>query len=245
MNEKVVLRATSVIEWAPNGLARGPDGREPCAPVTHHGPKVVAHEPSWWSRGMNAALRGTKRASCDPKVTDHAPKVARDGRVMPRSLRTHVIHGTNDDSPKLRVAGAEDGPEVARVFSAAWARMDFVPKLHTPEEDRAFFTKQLEQAHGLVAERGDAIVGFAIHDAHRLRHLYEHPEWQGRGLGAVLLSAVKAALPAGFDLWTFAPNAGARRFYERHGLRDMEQTDGSGNEEGVPDVRYEWRRSGA
>jgi GNAT superfamily N-acetyltransferase len=155
-----------------------------------------------------------------------------------------MTHGANDDSPKLRVAGAADGPEVARVFGAAWARMDFVPKLHTPEEDRAFFTKQLEQATGFVAERAGAIVGFAIHDAQRLRHLYVHPSWQRGGLGAALLSAVKAALPAGFDLWTFVPNAGARRFYERHGFRAVEQTDGSGNEEGVADVRYLWRPSG-
>ena len=130
------------------------------------------------------------------------------------------------------------------MFGAAWSRMDFVPTLHTPEEDRAFFSGQLEQGRGLVAEQAQAIVAFAIHDPQRLRHLYVHPAWQGRGLGAALLSAVKAALPAGFDLWTFAPNAGARRFYERHGFLCVEETDGSSNEERVPDVRYLWRPVG-
>jgi len=149
--------------------------------------------------------------------------------------------GPSEAAPTLRVAGVADGPEVARVFGAAWARMDFVPKLHTPDEDRTFFTRQLEQAKGLVAELDGTIVAFAIHDARRLRHLYVHPGWQGRGIGAALLSAVKAALPVGFDLWTFEPNTGACRFYERHGLRCVEQTDGGGNEEGVPDRRYLWQ----
>lgn len=119
--------------------------------------------------------------------------------------------------------------------------MDFVPKLHTPEEHRAFFTAQLEHERGLVAEQGTAIVGFAIHDAQRLHHLYVHPAWQGCGVGAALLSAVKAAVPHGFDLWTFEPNAAARRFYERHGFSCVERTDGAHNEERVPDVRYLWR----
>jgi hypothetical protein len=41
-------------------------------------------------------------------------------------------------------------------------------------------------------------------------------------------------------LWTFQANAPARRFYERHGFGAVEFGDGSGNEEGEPDVRYVW-----
>jgi hypothetical protein len=33
----------------------------------------------------------------------------------------------------------------------------------------------------------------------------------------------------------------ARRFYERHGLRAVRFTDGTGNEEKTPDALYEWR----
>ena len=42
------------------------------------------------------------------------------------------------------------------------------------------------------------------------------------------------------QLWTFQSNHGARRFYERHGFVAVQHTDGD-NEEGAPDVRYEWR----
>jgi len=35
----------------------------------------------------------------------------------------------------------------------------------------------------------------------------------------------------------------ARRFYEAHGATAVEFTDGEGNEEKTPDVRYEWKPS--
>jgi hypothetical protein len=45
-------------------------------------------------------------------------------------------------------------------------------------------------------------------------------------------------------LWTFQQNDGARRFYERHGLRLIRLTDGEDNEEKTPDALYAWRRGG-
>jgi GNAT superfamily N-acetyltransferase len=144
-------------------------------------------------------------------------------------------------SATIRAATAADGTEVARLFGAARTRMTYLPALHTVDEDRAFFTQQLEAQRGLIAELEGSIVAFAIHGATRLDHLYVDPAWQGRGLGVELLARVKAALPHGFDLWTFQANTGARRFYERHGLRCVELTDGSGNQERLPDARYEWR----
>lgn len=62
----------------------------------------------------------------------------------------------------------------------------------------------------------------------------------GAGIGEVLLAQAKRLRPRGLQLWTFQSNTGARRFYERHGFVAVEQTDGD-NEEGAPDVRYEWR----
>ena len=42
-------------------------------------------------------------------------------------------------------------------------------------------------------------------------------------------------------MWTFQLNEGARRFYERHGLRMIRLTDGEGNEEKTHDALYAWR----
>lgn len=53
------------------------------------------------------------------------------------------------------------------------------------------------------------------------------------------MDVAKREFPEGLDRWTFAANAGARRFYERHGFVAIAVTDGD-NEEGAPDVRYHW-----
>ena len=70
--------------------------------------------------------------------------------------------------------------------------------------------------------------------------LYVAPEWTGNGLGSRLIEVAKRRRPGGLQLWTFQSNLGAQRFYERHGFSDAERTDGSGNEEGEPDVRFVW-----
>ena len=66
------------------------------------------------------------------------------------------------------------------------------------------------------------------------------PAYQGQGVGGMLLDTVKALHPGGFGLWVFESNDPARRFYARHGLVELEHTDGSGNEERMPDVRMVW-----
>ena len=68
-----------------------------------------------------------------------------------------------------------------------------------------------------------------------------HPDQQNQGIGTLLLDKAKERRPAGFTLWTFQKNVGARRFYERHGLEVVRLTDGEGNEEREPDVQYAWR----
>jgi 8-oxo-dGTP pyrophosphatase MutT (NUDIX family)/GNAT superfamily N-acetyltransferase len=71
-----------------------------------------------------------------------------------------------------------------------------------------------------------------------LDHLYVDPSWMGRGLGDRLVRLAAERAPGGLQLWTHLVNAGARRFYERHGFRPVETTDGAANEERMPDVRY-------
>ena len=51
----------------------------------------------------------------------------------------------------------------------------------------------------------------------------------------------KKRYPDGLQLCSFQVNGPAQRFYERHGFIAVEHTDGSGNEEHEPDIRYVWR----
>jgi ribosomal protein S18 acetylase RimI-like enzyme len=60
----------------------------------------------------------------------------------------------------------------------------------------------------------------------------------GRGLGDEFMRLVRQRQPGELQLWAFQSNTRARRFYEHHGFAAVEFTDGAGNEERWPDVRY-------
>jgi len=92
-----------------------------------------------------------------------------------------------------------------------------------------------------------AILGFIVLGHATVEYLYVEPEMTGRGIGGALLEHAKGRRPAGFCLWTFQRNEGARRFYECHGLRLIRLTDGEENEENeekTPAALYAWRTGG-
>jgi 8-oxo-dGTP pyrophosphatase MutT (NUDIX family)/N-acetylglutamate synthase-like GNAT family acetyltransferase len=84
------------------------------------------------------------------------------------------------------------------------------------------------------------ITGFCATTPGWITELYVEPAWQARGVGRQLLLHATAQQSEGLELWTFQQNTRAQRFYERHGFVEMERTDGSGNEERAPDIRYRW-----
>jgi GNAT superfamily N-acetyltransferase len=141
----------------------------------------------------------------------------------------------------IRRAGATDAVETAALFSAALKSMAFFPKLHSDEEDRIFVRRFIESSETWIALEDGRIAGLACLDGDWLMHLYVEPARHNRGIGTALLERAKRQRPNGFQLWTFQANAGARRFYERHGCIAAELTDGRRNEEQLPDVRYVWK----
>jgi putative acetyltransferase len=145
----------------------------------------------------------------------------------------------------IRRATQEDADELATLHRAAMnGAMPWLADLHTPEEDRRFLNEVVLQDEVWVADIDGRPVGFVAlgsrAGATYLQHLYVLPEHQRHGIGSELMAHAKAQRPDGFRLWVFQRNEGARRFYEKHGLRLVELTDGSGNEEKEPDALYEW-----
>ncbi len=133
---------------------------------------------------------------------------------------------------------------ITETFISSFETLTFLPPLHTHDDDRSFIREAVLPHHEVwVAEQDGRVVGFAAIGDVTLGHIYVHPGAHGRGLGSALLAKAKQRRPDGFTLWTFQKNEGARRFYERHGLRAAQFTDGAGNEEKEPDVQYEWRPS--
>jgi GNAT superfamily N-acetyltransferase len=142
----------------------------------------------------------------------------------------------------LRPAGPDDLPAIAdlhaRARDAALPAMP--PSLHPLPEVHAWVSGwDLERFSVWVAER-DRLVGYTRYDEAWLDDLYVDPAAQGEGLGSALLDLVKAERPGGFCLWVFESNTPARGFYARHGLVELERTDGAGNEEQQPDIRMAW-----
>jgi GNAT superfamily N-acetyltransferase len=142
----------------------------------------------------------------------------------------------------IRRARPEDADSIAETFVASLESLTFLPAIHTHDEHRDFITEVVPRDHEIwVADDEGTVVGLAAIGENTLGHIYVHPDFQARGLGTALLDKTKELRPDGFTLWTFPANERACRFYERHGLHPIEFGDGSGNEEGLPDVRYEWR----
>jgi len=140
----------------------------------------------------------------------------------------------------IRPAVPGDAPEVAQVSLASRTEaMPWLPVLHTPEEDLAWF-RNLLTGEAYAFEEDGLILGYAALDGDELHDLYVAPGSQGRGVGSALFARVQEARPDGFRLWVFRDNTRARSFYEARGCRVIDATDGD-NEEGQPDVLYEWR----
>jgi len=142
-----------------------------------------------------------------------------------------------------RRASTADLGVVASIHRLAFfSAMPHLPVLHTPEEDVVYYsTVVFSKAEIWLAEHSNRIMGFIAFRPGWVDHLYIHPDHQGRGVGGALLAWTQASADS-LRLWTFQGNLRARRFYEKHGFRIERETDGTGNEEGQPDVLYLWTR---
>ena len=139
----------------------------------------------------------------------------------------------------IRRATPDDAHAVGDVFVRARDEMTYLPRIddeHRPLLGGWF----VERDEIWVADRDGTVVGFAGVNRDVLTHLYVDPTAQNRGLGTALVERAKQLRPGRLELWVFQKNAGARRFYERHGFRLVRLTDGADNMEKEPDALYEW-----
>ena len=146
---------------------------------------------------------------------------------------------------QVRLAQPTDAPAIAEVLiESRRVFLPYAPMAHPPAEVRAWVAEQLVPSGRIhvVIERG-RVVGFAATSEHEsatwLDQLYVLPGHEGQGLGSLLLAAAQDGMRLPMRLYTFQANVGARRFYERHGYRAVQFTDGSANEERCPDILYE------
>ena len=155
-----------------------------------------------------------------------------------------MTDGTEEIDCIIREASLSDMTAVAQVFRLCReTALPFLPSLHTPEEDLEFFSNVVFPKNYLfvaIACDTKRICGFIAFSNDFVDHLYVHPESQGLGLESRLLNVAKKQ-SVSLKLWTFQKNLMARKFYSEQGFIQIEETDGTGNEEKEPDVLLEWR----
>jgi GNAT superfamily N-acetyltransferase len=158
-----------------------------------------------------------------------------------------LVHAVVLHPVVIRPAVVDDGPVVAEVWLRSFdAALPTVRRAHRDDEVRAWVRDVLIPGNDTwVAEVDGAVVGVLALSDGWIEQLYLRPDVRGRGIGDRFMTLAKERRPAGLQLWTFQVNGPARRFYERHGFVAVEHTDGAGNEEREPDVRYLWRPADA
>jgi GNAT superfamily N-acetyltransferase len=142
----------------------------------------------------------------------------------------------------LRPAAATDSSEITEVFLSA--RRDVLPNLHEVHSDdevqRWMSDVVMKRSEVWVAVLDDKIVGFLAVAGDRLDHLFVRPGYYRQGIGDRLLGKAKEICPQRLQLFTLQRNERARAFYEARGFVPINFGDGSDNEEGEPDILYEW-----
>jgi ribosomal protein S18 acetylase RimI-like enzyme len=115
---------------------------------------------------------------------------------------------------------------------------------HPIEGQREHFVRRvLPECEVSVAMRDGELVGFVASNRESVSQLYVRVGCHRQGVGSQLLELAKTRSGGSLWLYTFARNAVARRFYERHGFVDAGH--GFENMWQLEDVRYEWRRDAA
>lgn len=144
--------------------------------------------------------------------------------------------------PVLRDATSSDADAIATLFLAARrTAMPWLPTVHTDEETRWWIANVLLRDFRVrIADVGGMVAGFAVVEDGWLNHLYVAPAHQGTGVGSGLLDDAKRMSGAALQLYVFQRNQHARAFYLRRGFVEVTFGDGSGNEEGEPDLVMRW-----
>jgi len=151
------------------------------------------------------------------------------------------LEGRGTPAVEIRTGVGGDAAACAAIYDAWVGATEWMPRMHATEDVARHYREHVfATCDVLVAEREGAVAGFLGMDGEGfVSALFVAEAARGRGAGAALLDAAKALRPEGLTLFTFEANAGARRFYARHGFVETGGTAGENDEE-LPDVMLVW-----
>lgn len=144
---------------------------------------------------------------------------------------------------ELRPARPTDAGRIGEILHRFQEATDWMPPLLSSVEYIAYCGAMIDRGWVTVAEVDGRVAGFLMRDGEEICGLFVAEERRGAGIGRVLLNFAKARARR-LVLHVHEPNAGARRFYERHHFVVTGRMDGADLDERLPCICYEWSREG-
>jgi GNAT superfamily N-acetyltransferase len=112
-------------------------------------------------------------------------------------------------------------------------------EIHSIESHIYFLNYILPEQYRIeLALMDECVVGMIAYNEKEINQFYIHNDYQGLGIGRVLLDKAKKQSTGRLILYTFEVNKNAQRFYEKNGFKITDR--GQENEENLPDIQYEW-----
>ena len=142
----------------------------------------------------------------------------------------------------LRPARPTDAGTTGQILHQFSQDNDWMPDLHTLAETISFCGTMIDRGWVTVAEVDGRVEGFMARDGEEICSLYMSRRGRRRGIGPQLLAQAKSVCDR-LKLKTFEANRGAQRFYRREGFVETARSDGSDNDENLPDVTYLWTKA--
>ena len=134
-----------------------------------------------------------------------------------------------------------DAGGIGAILSNATDAAAWLPRLYSRAEELKFVGEMIDAGWVQVVRRQDQIAGFLAQAGSEVHCLYLTRDEQRQGLGRALLDKAKAT-EAHLGLWVYQDNIDAQRFYKSMGFVEVSRTNGTANDAGLPDIRYEWRK---
>ena len=184
-------------------------------------------------------LAQVTRAMLEPAGQQLPLPSGRGGGSLDLNIRPHIA----TTATVMRIADYRDenAREVVQLWRASFEHGVGITDHHPIQDQLDHFLADVVPHNKVrVACEGSLVIGFIAFTPESIAHLYVRVKWIGRGVGTCLLGLAKAESGGSLWLYTFARNKNARRFYERHGFREVERE--SENMWRLEAIKYRWVR---
>jgi ribosomal protein S18 acetylase RimI-like enzyme len=142
----------------------------------------------------------------------------------------------------IRKARSQDMPACAAIYNDWVDEAEWLPRIQSHDDVVQFYKDVVyPQRRTLVAGTAAVVTGFAtLSEDGYVAALYVRPKYRRLGIGSLLMRNAKEELGDVVKLYCFQANIAALNFYDNHGFKEINRTDGD-NEEKLPDILLEWQ----